>query len=631
MIQLDNICLTFGTRAIFDHISCSLQPGQRIGLVGRNGSGKTTLLKVIAGLQALDSGKVAIPKDFRCAYMPQEVVLVSSKTVINEALAIFPQLAELLDDLDRLEHKNATSGLDEKDFEHYSTVQHNLFEARYESTKARAEKMLVGLGFTLKQLEAPVSSLSVGWKMRLVLAKLLLQDADFYLFDEPTNHLDLFAKDWFFDFLSNASFGFLLVSHDEYFLNNACSHICEVSMGKLTMYTGAYALYLQQKEANKLLLEKKHLEQQKFIKKQQETIDRFRAKASKASMAQSMIKALEKIELIQVEPEVKSIHFSLPPTQKTGRIVLEAKNVDFAFGGNQIFQGASFQIFKGHKVALVAPNGVGKTTLLNVITGKYIAQSGEISLGHNVKVALFEQDQNISLKATNTILDEVEGVCKTQETRARVRGLLGAFLFSGDDVYKKIAVLSGGEKNRVAMVKILLQDANLLILDEPTNHLDIVSKEILLKALTQFDGTILFVSHDRAFLNALATDIIELTPKGTFPYAGNYDEYLYAKKHSTGSTVEAKHAVVKRAAQPSVILPSNQSHELKKQLQKTVKKIESLEKEKVLIVRQFEDVAFGSNEYHDAVARLGKIESELKKYSELWEQLEAQNGAATDK
>ncbi|MFA5306750.1 MAG: ABC-F family ATP-binding cassette domain-containing protein [Candidatus Babeliales bacterium] len=631
MIQLKDLCLSFGQRAIFDHISYAIQPDQKIGLVGRNGSGKTTLLKAIAGQQSLDSGTVSMPKDFRYAYMAQDMVLVSQKSIVSEALCACDGFDPLIKTLDALEHQKNKGDLNEHELEQYSIVHHQLFELGYDYKRSQAEKMLVGLGFKQGQLYDSVETLSVGWKMRLVLAKLLLQDADFYLFDEPTNHLDLYAKDWFVEFLSNARFGFLLVSHDEYFLNVVCKHIAEISMGKLTVYTGSYHVYLEQKEANKALLEKRYIEQQKYIKKQQETIDRFRATASRASMVQSMIKALDKLERVEVEHEQQTVHFSLPPTERPGKIVLDCKNLSYAFGDHTIFEHATFQIARGQKVALVAPNGMGKTTLLSVLMGMYTPTQGSFSLGHKVSVAFFEQEQSKSLTLSSTVLDEVENSCPSAEERMRARGLLGAFLFSGDDVYKKISVLSGGEKNRVAMVKILLKNANFLILDEPTNHLDIASKDILLRALKQFDGTILFVSHDRAFLNSLANHIIELTPQRVFTYAGNYDEYLYHKKHIATPLPQ-------EVSQPqNALIPAGKQHELDRkqrdalyrQLQKAIKKIETLEKQKAETIRMFEEFAYGTKEYHEAFDRLQKIERDLTAHTKLWEQLEAENASTS--
>jgi len=620
MIQLDDICLSFGQQVIFDHISCSISSGQKIGLVGRNGSGKTTLLKVIAGRQSLDSGKVSIPKSFRYAYMPQDVVLVSSKTIINEALSACGTMGKLLDELENLENYISQNEADEKMLEQYALIHQQLYEMDYEGRRAEAEKILVGLGFEKENLEMAVSSLSVGWKMRLVLAGLLLQKADFYLFDEPTNHLDLFAKDWFVDFLRTASFGFILVSHDEYFLDRACDYIAQISLGKLTMYRGGYSSYLQQKKTNELLLEKKYEEQQKYIKKQQATIERFRYKASKAKMAQSMIKSLEKIERINLEHTQKDIRFSLPPVKQSGKIVLNAKSLGFSFGQKKIFHNATFEVARGHKVAIVAPNGTGKSTLLNLIMEKYEPENGEFSFGYNVTPVFFEQDQNKSLNHKNTIIQEVELACHTSQERERVRGLLGAFLFSGDDIQKKIGVLSGGEKNRVAMVKILLKNANLLILDEPTNHLDIASKQVLLDVLSKFKGTIIFVSHDRTFLNNLATDILELTPNGTVNYAGNYDDFLYYKQHAQDEKKSVK-TISKKNQKVDGSENGIKVKELRKQISKTEKTIKRLEDKVAKIEGQFATLSYGTPEYQAAVTKLQEVKQELQKQNDFWEQL----------
>ena len=421
MIQLDNICLSFGKQTIFDHVSASFEEGQKIGLVGRNGSGKSTLLNAIGGVQQLDDGQVRMPKSCKVAFMPQDVVLISEKSIVHEAMGAFPELNQLLVELADLEPLIHSETADPIVLERYSHLHSELHDASYESKQAQTKQMLAGLGFKQESFDTPVSSLSVGWKMRLILAKLLLQQADFYLFDEPTNHLDLIAKDWFAEFLCNASFGFILVSHDKYFLDTVCQEICEISRGALTCYTGNYDAYLVQKQAATELLEKKYTEQQKYIKKQTATIERFRAKATKASMAQSMIKALEKIEVIELESDQKAVRVSLPHTKPTGKIVLDVKNLSFSFDSKKIFEHATFEIPRGHKIALVAANGMGKTTLLNVIMNKYKAHSGSVSLGYHVIPAFFQQDQNKSLNPKNTIIDEVESICKTAEDRARVR------------------------------------------------------------------------------------------------------------------------------------------------------------------------------------------------------------------
>ena len=618
MIKLEDISLSFGQQVVFDHISCSIAPHQKVGLVGRNGSGKTTLLKAIAGQQHLDSGKVHMPKSFKCAYMPQDVVLVSDKSILNEVMGAFVELGNLVQEHDQLERRIKENEKDTQALERYAHVHQELHELEYDAKCAQAKKMLSGLGFAENQFDMPVAKLSVGWKMRLVLAKLLLQKADFYLFDEPTNHLDLVAKDWFADFLCNASFGFVLVSHDKYFLDTVCEYTCDISLGKLNMYAGNYSKYQVQKEADMAMREKKYEEQQKLIKKKMATIEKFRYKASKAKMAQSMLKSLEKEDRIELDHKQKMVRFTLPKTKPSGKVVLTAKNLGFAFNAKDIFDYATFQVKRGHKVAIVAPNGTGKTTLLNVIMGKYKPKNGDFSFGHNVKPALFEQDQNVSLNPLNTIIQEVESACKTQEARARVRNLLGAFLFSGDDIHKKISVLSGGEKNRVAMVKVLLQDANLLILDEPTNHLDIPSKNVLLDVLSHYDGTIIFVSHDRSFLNDLATDILDLTPNGTINYEGNYDDFLYYKKHTSEKGVAAK-PKEKQAKEGKIA--KNEMWQQRKTLKRVESAIDRAEKKIADIMKQFETIAYGTPQYDETAIKLKSLQQELKEKQDAWEAL----------
>ncbi|MFA5075118.1 MAG: ABC-F family ATP-binding cassette domain-containing protein [Candidatus Babeliales bacterium] len=621
MINGKNINLFFGQQAVFDEISLNINLDQKIGLVGRNGSGKTTLLKVLAGQQNLDSGTVSIQKDCKLAYMPQEVILLSEKNILQETFSVFGELLEFKEEADKLE-QNLTCPVN---IERYAFLQTKLSELNYATKLIQAKKILIGLGFLQQNLENKVSELSVGWKMRLVLAKLLLQDADFYLFDEPTNHLDIVAKDWFLDFLKNSRFGFILVSHDKYFLDNLCEYIYELSLGKLNIYKGNYTKYLELKEQNKLLLEKKFIEQQKYIKKQEEVIERFRAKASKAKMAQSMIKALEKVERIELEHEQKTVNFSFHDIKRAGKIVLKVKNLSKSFDKKLIFKNVNFEIERGQKIAVVAPNGMGKTTLFNTIIGKLKPDSGSVELGHNVDLAIFEQDQNRSLNLENTILQEVENSCTTSETRAKVRGFLGCFLFSGDSVDKKIKVLSGGEKNRVAMVKVLLQDANFLILDEPTNHLDLQSKEILLRALKQFNGTILFVSHDRDFLNELADHILELTHNGIYSYAGNYDTFLYQKEEQEKSADNINKKEIKNISVDQNLdknLEKKQDYKTRKKLANLESKIERLEKEKSLIYEKLGYATYGTQDYDNFDFKIKEIEKELENSYKLWEELE---------
>ncbi len=616
MIKATKMSLTLGQRSIFEDVSFLINGNEKIGLVGQNGAGKTTLLKVIAGQQTLDDGSLSISKDFTFAYLPQEVVLLSTKSVLTEVLNTFDNLGDRLEKAKILEeelHKHPSNAT-ELGNKLVSLQQRFLEEDGIEHVQ-EAKSVLRGLGFKDSDFEKAVDTLSVGWKMRLVLAKLLLQKADFYLFDEPTNHLDLPAKDWFFDFLTRAKFGYLLVSHNRYFLDRVCKVIFELSHGALNIYKGNYSFFLQQKELNQEALEKKFLEQQKFIQKQTATIERFRASASKASTAQSMLKALEKIEPIKFEPTQKLVRFHFPPVKPSGKEVVHAENLAFSFEGKKIFSHVSFRIMRGHKVALVAPNGTGKTTLLSILAGKLKPQEGSITLGHNVIPAFFEQDQNRSLDPEKTVLETAENACETSQARQNIRTYLGAFLFSRDDVQKKVGVLSGGEKNRVAMVKVLLQNANFLVLDEPTNHLDLQSKEILLKALLQFDGTILFVSHDRDFLNRLSTDIIELTPEGATSYPGNYEEYLSHKKHNVVPASPSPTAFVENSSENAVpdteALRNADLHLIRKKIRNLESKIEKLEKDKALILQSFANLMYGTDKYESACDKRKEVETQL--------------------
>ncbi len=620
MIQAHNICLSFGNQDIFDHISFIINQQDRIGLVGRNGSGKTTLLKAIIDPSVLDDGAITLLSKKRIAYMPQEVVLQSSLSILDETFTTFSELHALLEEIKILEKKLELEP-DAKTIDRYAHIREELAEFLPELLRAKTKKILMGLGFSLQQLEQPVSSLSVGWKMRIVLAKLLLQEADFYLFDEPTNHLDLMAKEWFLSFLKQADFGFILICHEKYFLDELCDKILELELGKATWYTGNYSTYIVQKEHNLELLETAYIQQQKEIKQKRATIERFRASATKSRMALSMEKSLEKIELIELPPSPKNVQFSFPPVQQAGKVVLTVHNVSQKFGDKIIFKNISCEIKRGQKVALIAPNGVGKTTLFNIITGALPCQHGSITLGHNVTTAIFAQDQNKVLNSQLSILDNIKEHCPNVSEQ-KIRSFLGAFLFSNEDVFKKVAVLSGGEKNRVGMISVLLQQANLLLLDEPTNHLDIPSKEILLKALQEFNGTLLFVSHDRDFINNLATDIIELTPNGAYHYAGNYDAYVYHKNAILQES--GKGDATKITREQPVKTASKESHELRQTIKKVEEKITKLESQIEKVNLSFADLTYRTPEFTAAQTKLQQLQKEVKDSETQWEELQSQ-------
>ena len=529
MIQASSLNLAFNNKIIFNNLSFIINQKDKIGLVGRNGSGKTTLLKAIIDHSVLDSGTVTIQSRKKVAYMPQEVVLESQVSVLEETLTTFVELIKIQDQIKKIEI-DLENDLNEALLSKYTKLHDKLNELNPDYLAAKAKKILMGLGFSEEQLYDPVSKFSVGWKMRIVLAKLLLQEADFYFFDEPTNHLDITAKDWFLDFLKEADFGFILICHERYFLDELCTKILELELGKATWYNGNYSKYIVQKEHNMEILKSSYVQQQKDIKRKQAVIDKFRS-GQRSRMAQSMEKALEKIDRVEIPPAPKTMSFNFPPIKESGKEVISVHNLSHKFDDKTIFKNVSFEVKRGQKISIVAPNGVGKTTLFNLIAGILPLQNGTVKFGYNVKYALFAQDQNKILDKNLSIIDNLNNLCPSA-TEQSIRNFLGAFLFSGEDAFKKVSVLSGGEKNRVGMISILLQNANLLLLDEPTNHLDIPSKEVLLHALQEYKGTILFVSHDKDFINDLATDIIELTASGVHLYQGNYDDYLHDRNFS---------------------------------------------------------------------------------------------------
>lgn len=614
IIILKDILLSYGERDLFSEISVDFREDQKIGVVGRNGAGKSTLLKVIAGQIPVDSGKVVLNSNKKIAFLPQEVVLDSTRSIFDELFLAFEKYTDLEKEKERFEKLFETNPDDIMEIlEQYQVVLDQLAHFDRPEAEQRALGILEGLGFPKEKYHDPVNTLSVGWKMRLVLAKLLLEKADFYLFDEPTNHLDLVTKEWFLEFLRDAPFGYLLVTHDRHFLEKGCDWIFELSRGNGTMYHGNYSKYIQEYERRRDDLQSAYQLQQKDIARKKETISRFRASASKAKMAQSMIKQLDKIEIIEVEPPEPVVSFTFPPLERAGHSVLVAKDLSYNYGPKLLFQHASCEIIRGQKVALVAPNGMGKSTLFDLLAGKLALQTGSVTFGHNVHYALFEQDQTKALDQNRTIIEIMNDACPDRPEQV-VRSFLGGFLFRGDDVYKKIHMLSGGEKNRVAMVKVLLQHANFLLLDEPTNHLDLNSKAVLLQALQQYPGTLLFVSHDHQFVQDLATDILELTPKGLYHYPGNYEEFLAYKKAQQAQ------------AAPQTVQPQEDASKKKqskddeqkntREMERTIQRLEKQIEEKST---QLDSQTYGSPAYEQTLAKIVALQAELDKAMAEWE------------
>ncbi len=616
MIIVRDLYLSFGPQKIFDGIDVTFTITQKVGIVGRNGSGKSTLLKVIAGHQSVDEGTVALDGTKTIAYMPQDMIFSSTKKVFEEIFSVFDQYIKLEHERDTLEHQLSEGAPDAAELiERYNRVIDKLqFFDRADAQK-RTEDIIKNLGFSDEQQQQTVDTLSVGWKMRIVLAKLLLQQADFYLFDEPTNHLDITTKEWFLSFLQQAPFGFLLVTHDRYFLEKACTIIFELERGKGTMYYGNFTLYLEQKEERQLAQKSAYDRQQRDITRKQETIDRFKASASKAKSMQSMMKKLDKMELIEIEPPLPAVSFHFPPTTRSGKVVLTLKDISYAFGTKPLFSDVSIEVVRGQKLALVAPNGKGKTTLFNIITGKLPLQHGSIEFGHNVLPAFFQQDQTLVLNPENTVIEEVTNACR-EVSETTIRSFLGSFLFHSDEIKKKIKVLSGGEKNRVAMIKVLLQKANLLLLDEPTNHLDLYAKDVLLQALQQYDGTMIFVSHDHTFIQNLATGILSLTPNGLHYYPGTFEEFLDDEKRKKSTSSGSKEV----AAVPRIktkIVPQAETKKIK-ELEVSIAR---LEQEEQKIMGQLEKLVYGTPEYQKAVNKLATAQMDLNILMQEWEKM----------
>lgn len=616
MIFVKNLSLQFGSQTIFDNISCNLSDKDKVGLVGRNGTGKSTLLKIIAGAQDYDNGDIEKSNSFKVAYMPQEVVITSNKNVVDETMASFEYLHKLKEESDQLEQIILDDPTEEQ-MTRYCDIQHDLLENNFDEKRAQAIRILMGLGFDVEKQQKLVNQLSVGWRMRIVLAKLLLQDADFYLFDEPTNHLDITAKNWFLDFLKTGSFGYLLVCHDRYFLDKACNKTFELSMGKLTVYHGNYSYYLIQKKTRQEHLERAYEQQQREIKQQEKTIERFKALASKATMMQSMVKKLEKVERVEIERGPKVMNLKLKTPERSGQYVLTVRDVSYSFN-QKLFGDVSFELQREEKAALIAPNGTGKTTLFNLIAKKLELQHGSISLGHNVSVALFDQDQEKILDPEKTILDEVIASCP-RIPESQIRATLGGLLFSGDDIFKKTKVLSGGERNRVAMAKVILSNANFLLLDEPTNHLDIESKEVILNALQQYEGTILFVSHDQDFVNKLASKIIELTPTGVKTYNGNYEQFLDVQEQIAKLKNEPSKKEQVQVQQQAKKTNDKDLHDLQKKAKSLENKVKNLEHKMAQALEKMGNFAYGSDQYQTAEEEFKKIQKQLEEVQKEWE------------
>ncbi|HUS04894.1 MAG TPA: ABC-F family ATP-binding cassette domain-containing protein, partial [Bryobacteraceae bacterium] len=513
MLQLTGAGKRYGHKLLFEGLDWLITSKDRVGLVGANGTGKSTLLKVLAGIEGLDYGTLTATKGISAGYLPQDGLSLSGRSVFAECMTVFAGLRAMEEELETLTHKMADVDPASEEYRAVADRFHRVdseFRARdgY-AIESQVGAVLDGLGFRKEDWTRRTEEFSGGWQMRIALAKLLLEQPNLLLLDEPTNHLDLEARNWLEAYLKSYPNAFVLISHDRYFLDVTITKIVEVWNKKVHFYSGNYEKYLTGKAERRTQLESAYRNQREKIDQLEAFINRFRAQATKAKQVQSRIKELEKIERIEVPPEEKTIHFSFPQPKPSGRIVAEFQNVAKSYGEKKVFDHVNFVVERGDRVALVGVNGAGKSTLIKLLSGSEPLTSGEYRLGHNVDVDYFAQDQYKELDINATLLDDLTEAAP-RRTNTELRSILGCFLFSEDDVFKRIGVLSGGERNRYALAKMLLAPSNFLLLDEPTNHLDMRAKDVLLEALADFTGTVVFVSHDRYFIDKLATRVFEI-------------------------------------------------------------------------------------------------------------------------
>jgi ATP-binding cassette, subfamily F, member 3 len=534
VLSVSNISVQFGSKKLFDDVSFIINPRDRIGLVGSNGTGKSTLLKIINGDLEPDSGTAARSKHTTVDYLPQDGIVYSGKTLFDEVYSGVTDIAEVKNEIDEIngelsafEDKNTPDYLDL--IEQLGELQHRFEELEGFKIKSVIEKVLMGLGFTVSDLNRQTDEFSGGWQMRICLAKLLIKNPSVLLLDEPTNHLDLDSLLWLEGFLRSYEGAVMIVSHDRTFLDNMTDKTIEIYSGNVTIYSGNYSFYIKEKELRKELIEKRYLNQQKYLKQQERFIERFRYKKNKASVVQSRIKMLEKLERIEIEDEESAIHFKFPPATHSGRKVIELINICKSYGDNLVLKNVNLEIERGEKIGFIGVNGAGKSTLARIIIGTEDFQEGERKLGHLTALEYYSQHQAETLNPNHDALETLDEVA-VGDIRKQLRNILGSFLFKGDDVFKKVAVLSGGEKSRLALARMLLKQSNFLILDEPTNHLDMNSKKVLMNALKGYQGTILIISHDREFLDGIVNKIIEVKDKIIKIYQGNCSYYLMKKK-----------------------------------------------------------------------------------------------------
>ena len=619
MIQLTDIFIKYGDRILYDYINFRVEKGERIGLVGRNGTGKSTLLKIIAGTQSPDDGLVDISKQVKLAFLTQDLPETKKLTLKELALSAFEEANKIQDEIDlinkKLENMTDNHDIDMKIFDRLSELNMAYDLLGGHNIEGHIELVLLGLGFKPEDFEKQMHMFSGGWAMRAELARLLLSAPEILLLDEPTNHLDIESILWLEQYLSKSNMTIIVISHDKTFLSNVSNKTAELEFGKMEVYKAPYDKYLAIKEERRAIQISAYKNQQKVIAEKERTITRFMAKATKTKMAQSMKKQLDKLERVDaIDDEAATMKISFPMGARSGKVVLKAENISKAYGDNQVLSNISIQIDQGEKVAFVGQNGQGKTTLVKILTNLISADSGVVSLGHNVTPNYYAQNQADNLDNSKTLIQTLEDV-SPPEMRTKLRSVLGSFLFSGEDAEKKVSVLSGGERARLAMAIMVLRPSNLLIMDEPTNHLDMISKEVLKQAIKLFEGTVVIVSHDRDFLADLCHVVYEFRDQEIKQYLGDINYFL--EKRQTDSMREIEKVSQSESSAPKqkkkIHASRDEVKNKRRSLQYVERDMEKLENQAREIELKMADPAFYSEPSHEEV---------IKKYQGLKDKIQ---------
>lgn len=633
MLNAHNISVVFQGEALFEGVTFQLTAGDRVGLVGKNGAGKSTLLRIINGEQQFDDGQLALDKNIRIGFLQQDIDFIHGRTVLDEAYEAFAKVREIEKKLEKITNDMAERSDYESEGYHQLMVDMNELQHDYEihggySYQGETERVLKGLGFVTADFNKKTDIFSGGWRMRIELAKLLLQQNDILLLDEPTNHLDIESIIWLEEFLKNYPGAVVLVSHDRMFLDNVTNRTIEISLGRIYDYNKPYSEYLvlrAEMRAQQLAAQKN---QQKHIEHTEKLIDKFRAKASKASMAQSLIKKLDRIDRIEVDEDDKAVmSLQFPISVTPGKVVIEAENISKAYGDNQVLSGISLNIARGDKIAFVGQNGQGKSTLAKIMVQE-IPYEGELKLGHNVQIGYFAQNQAEYLEPNKTVETTMIDAAD-EKTRPRVRDILGAFLFRGEAVDKYVKVLSGGERNRLALAKLLLQPFNVLIMDEPTNHLDMKSKNVLKEALQRFEGTLIVVSHDRDFLQGLSTTVYEFKDEKIKEYLGDIDYFL--EQRNLQNLREAEKRTASANDSTKSVSSGKASYQAQKKLKSLTNKLSKVERQIAQLEKEIKEIDLELQiNYEETIAQEGFFDSyqqkknDLNKLMEHWEEVSEQ-------